>query len=273
MLVQVRTNEIRLIRQADHALLSGAMASAWGRGSFETPRPHHLVTVAVALHDVAWQEVDETPLLNPATHIPHNVFDYPTPSKVGFFQRGVSHVEVVHPYVGLLGSLHYSSFGFLCNEIEYQQREAERQARLRRTVGDSRIFEEQGGTADEVTSLHLEFLRLMDRLSLFICNTPPGSKKLHLPPKIGTSLWDAWNGYLGPELFEQVPTRRLLGPMELQWDGEERLLFDPFPFCEEVRVTLPYRRLGAEQFADANALREAWMMMEAGEQVLTLAAR
>jgi Protein of unknown function (DUF3891) len=271
MLVQVRDGETWLIRQEDHALVSGQMAHAWGAPGFEVVGPHHLVTIAAGLHDVGWQEVDDTPLLNPATHVPYNVFDYPTPAKVDFFPRGVDQAERVHPLVGLLDSLHYSTFEFLREEDEYQQLEAERQHRLRGQLAGRSLFA-AGDEIDAKVRVQLEHIRLLDRLSLFICNLLPGSKALHLPdPEPGAAdPWEPWLGYLQADLFERVPVTGPTRPIELRWDGAERLVLDPCPFREPVRVVLPYRRLAAERFADAAELREAWMTAEPGTHALLL---
>jgi hypothetical protein len=270
MLVQVRDDETWLVRQQDHALLSGQMAQAWGAPGFDLPGPHHLMTIAASIHDVGWQEVDDAPLLNPATGAPHNVFDYPTEGKLEFFPRGVDRAEQVHPLVGLLNSLHYSTFGFLLGEAEFQRHESERQRRLRRAVEPRWLF--AGEDSDTVIRTQLEFLRLLDRLSLFICNMVPGSRGLHLPgpdPK-AVDPWEAWAGYLGADLFEHVPENRTMRPLELRWDGDNRLVLDPFPFQEPVRVLLPYRRLAGERVADAAQLRERWTAGESRVHELTL---
>jgi Protein of unknown function (DUF3891) len=270
MLVQVRDGETWLIRQEDHALVSGQMAHAWGAPGFEIAGPHHLVTVAAALHDVGWQEVDDSPRLNPATHVPYNVFDYPTPDKLDFFPRGVDQAERVHPLVGLLDSLHYATFEFLREEVDYQRLESERQRRLRAALDARRLFGD-GDDVDERVRALLELIRMLDRLSLFICNKLPGSKALHLPePDHADDVWEPWLGYLGADLFEQAPTTESIRPMQLSWDGEERLLLDPCPFRHPVELTLPYRRLAAESFADPMELREAWITADFGVHRLTL---
>lgn len=272
MLVQVRDGETWLIRQHDHGLLAGELALRWGTRELDRPEPHHLIVLAVSLHDVGWIEVDEQPLLNPQTHVPHNVFDYPMEPRAAFFAHGLDQAEHVHPYVGLLDSLHYSTFPIMRDNAAFQGGEARRQRRVRDLLDFERSTTR--GDLDATAAAHLEFLRMMDRLSLYLCNTLPGSRRLHLPGyRDSDDAWSAWNGSLEERLFTRAPETPYLRPLDLRWEDERRLSIDPFPFAEPFELTLPVRRLSGTRFENASELRAAWVESERLEIALAIVPR
>ncbi len=98
-------NDLLLITQDDHAALSGRLAKHIGNKQFSMPSPFHLVIEGVSLHDCGWPLHDDHPTLN-ADGLPRNVFEMPPLLAVEVWGESSSRAAVVHPYVGLLVSLH-----------------------------------------------------------------------------------------------------------------------------------------------------------------------
>jgi hypothetical protein len=106
MIVQRRAGELLLIRQTDHAALSGVLAEHWGAGAFARPEPRASMLVAAARHDNGWREWEEAPRVNPATRRPYNFTEMPVGEHFPFYLRGIDGVVRDDPYAGLLVCLH-----------------------------------------------------------------------------------------------------------------------------------------------------------------------
>ena len=59
MIVREDGDFLLLVRQADHAFLSGSLAAAWGRAPWVPPEPYHSTVIGARLHDLAWTTFDE----------------------------------------------------------------------------------------------------------------------------------------------------------------------------------------------------------------------
>ena len=69
MIVQRQDSELLLVRQTDHAALSGMLAEHWGDGDFACPEPRAAVLLAAARHDDGWREWELAPKVNPTTAV------------------------------------------------------------------------------------------------------------------------------------------------------------------------------------------------------------
>lgn len=284
MIVQARTDGLRLVRQHDHALAAGELAHAWRRTA-AGPLPFRLVA-AVGLHDVAWRELDRRPRLDPETGRPHAFDTYPLGPKLRAYAAGLDEMEEVDPWIGLLGSLHYSSFvdeeaapRFLAAERDRRERLKAR-LRERRAAGpgdraarrpgeagpgvgggpDSvgREGDEPGGS-DAVRGgtrrirRHLRWLKFFDGLSLRLCLAPPAVPDEALP------------GWLDREAPLTSPDGGELAP---RWRGEGRVELGSAPLAGPVELELPVRDLPRRSYPDAPALEAAWT--EAPERIWRL---
>jgi hypothetical protein len=108
MIVQRCDRELLLIRQTDHAALSGRLAEHWGGGDFARPEPYRSVVLAAARHDDGWRDWEMAPKVNPATRRPYNFTEMPAGEHIPFYLRGVDGVIRDDPYAGLLVNLHLS---------------------------------------------------------------------------------------------------------------------------------------------------------------------
>ncbi len=243
MLVQRRRDgRFRLIRQHDHALLAGELAAAWcGPGREPDPLDFSLV-LAVALHDVAWLELDTAPALDPDRGEPCPFHALPPPRKVDAYRRGLDRMEALHPYGALLGSLHYTSFPDVREAEDFLRGEAERRRALRRRLE----LEE----ADEpAIDRDLEYVRLFDRFSLFVCLAPP------------SAVAEAQPGWVREARRLTLPRG---GALRLDWREDGVLHVDPFPFREARDHHIAFREIGGGPYGDEAALEREWR--EAPEQ-------
>lgn len=237
MLVQKRSDgRLRLFRQHHHALVSGELAAAWiGPARDPSPLPFALV-LAIALHDLAWIPLDARPRLDPKSGRPVSFHRFPAPEKARAYARGLDRLSALHPYGGLLGSLHYASFPDVAGEEAFQSAERERRRRLRAELA-------LGAPEEERVRRHLAFLRLFDRLSLFLCLTPPAAEPTGRPEWVEAAR------------HAEVPE----GPsVHFTWVDEEVVHADPFPFRGRVELRLSYRELGGGRFDGQEELERAW---------------
>ena len=217
MIVRERPDSFVLVRQHDHALASGVFAEHWAQG----PRPYRSTLHAVANHDVAWRPLDREVRWNESTGRPYAFTDYPAEPKVRAYAAGIDLVEAEDPYAACLCSMHYTTlvrqFGRSEAERRFVEAEDRRQARLK------------SGMSDEAASnldRNLEFLRLCDGLSLFVCLNEPGGRGQ--PPPY-------------PEGFRFDGTT-----FEPAWEGGQTLRFRPNPFSGPFEVGIPYSEVGKD---------------------------
>lgn len=268
MLVQVRRDGMRLVRQHDHALMAGALARGWGAaGPKGRPRPFRLV-LATALHDLAWRELDAEPRFDAERGRPYGFDEHPLEPKLAAYRTGLNRTEEISPYAALLGSLHYASFlgageasGFLSFEEERRERLLAELARP--PLEEARVPAPGGGEAgapgpalERRVERDLAWLKFFDGLSIRLCLTAPGGLEDELPP------------WLEPDRPLEPPEGG--EPLRLAWEGPGTATLRPWPLAVPVRLEVPVRELGARRYADAAALRRAWQSAEERQWRLTL---
>jgi hypothetical protein len=109
-------NELWLITQPDHAVVSGYLAAHWGNRGFArpgyfgvAPDPERLraeTVLAIAEHDNGWWEWEADPELDPEDGLPLGLLDVSQQQGIERWQLGVPRFVEKHPYVSLLISLH-----------------------------------------------------------------------------------------------------------------------------------------------------------------------
>jgi hypothetical protein len=220
MIVREKPDSFVLIKQHDHALVSGELARRWAN----RPRPLESTLYAVAHHDVAWQGHDARVRWNEETGRPYSFVDYPPEPKVRAYTEGLDWLEERDPYATCLCSMHYETlvrrFGDSEAEEGFAETEASRQARLR-----------AGMSAEELDNLehNLGLLRRCDGLSLFVCLNEPGEDE-DPPPYPG--------GFeLSGERYRPI------------WEDRRTLRLDPNPFSEPFGFAIPYQTVGKDRQA------------------------
>ncbi len=217
MIVRETSGSFLLVKQHDHALVSGEFARHW------TERPWPLVPTlyAISHHDVAWKELDGTVRWNEETGRPYSFMDYPSGPKMEAYKAGVDLVEAHDPYAGCLCSMHYETITRGSEEeteTRFAEAEARRQERLR-----------EGMSGEELRSLdhNLGLLKLCDGLSLFLCLNEPG-REASYPWPYEQGLAYAEENY-APE-----------------WADERTLRVRPNPFSGPFDISLPYQMIGGD---------------------------
>jgi hypothetical protein len=198
MIVQPRGSELLLIRQTDHAAVSGELAEHWGNAEFAPLEPRDSVVRAAAHHDDGWRAWEAAPRVGPRTQRPYQFTDLPLAEHAAFYLTGVDGVAAEDAYAGLLVCLHLSGlyqrrFGIdpgiqvkplsaeddqIRSEVIEQlatRQQALRQ-RLAATAVPARLLEEGQVWAN------YKLLQLFDRLSLYFCTRPPRPMTLQPAP-------------------------------------------------------------------------------------------
>jgi len=235
MLVQYRRDgRLRLFRQHDHALLAGELAASWtGIGREPTELPFDLV-LAAALHDLAWDELDEHPEWDQEGRSPYAFHSYPLEPKLAAYRNGLDRLERIYPYAALLGSLHYTSFPEVSAIASLQEAEADRRRKLKDML--------QAEPVEEARLEHdLAYLKFFDILSIVLCLTPPSASTDGQPEWVATA---------------HHPETPDGGHVHVTWWDDDVVHIDPFPFRASLEIRLPFREVpddldGPEAFSAA----------------------
>ena len=198
MIVQEQGDQLILIRQTDHAVLSGFFAREWGNGLFKRPEPFESVRLAAAEHDNGWREWELQPQIDPKTRLPYSFMSLPTEAHIALYQRGIERVVKIDRYAGVLVSLHASQLydraratipGYSAKYVksteaelvnEFLQGLKLQQLRLKvdlRAEPATREFAQEKPL--EINSRRLEAL---DRLSLYFCLSTPAEATMEAIP-------------------------------------------------------------------------------------------
>lgn len=226
MIVREISDGFVLIKQHDHALISGEFAQRWKA----KPRPLNSTLYTVSQHDRAWRPLDEEALWNEEKGRPYSFVDYPAEPKVRAYERGIDSLEAEDRYAACLCSKHYERLVRDLGRTEVEARFAESETRRQERL-------QSGMSSEEVENLgrNLSFLRLCDGLSLFVCVNAAGGDDYPPPYPEGF----AFDG----ETFEPV------------WEEERTLRLEPNPFTEPFRFDLPFRLVGRDgEVAEAGSL-------------------
>jgi len=255
VIVRTSADSPLLVRQTDHALLSGAFAAAW---EWEM---HHRdsVLIAAARHDDGWAGWELAPRLGddgrPLTFITTPVEDH-----VALYKHGIDLVEVEDPYAGWLVSMHgerlytrpfvsgapprIETLTGRDRELadEYVAYETQRQAVLAETsirfLGGPLVTGDLVAEAEQAWRL----IQVWDRLSLLCCmQEPDPSASLEMPT------------VRGPD-GEQVQ-------LEARGTEDGALEVHPYPFGTGERTFhLAALDPGAAKWEDERSFREAYRL-------------
>jgi hypothetical protein len=240
MIVQDQGDQLILIRQTDHAVLSGFFAREWGNDLFQRPEGFESLRLAASEHDNGWREWELQPQIDPKTRLPYSFMSVPTDTHIELYQRGIERVVKVDRHAGLLVSMHASGLydraratipGFSAKYVKSTETElvngflqALKLQQLRLKV-DLRA---EAATKDLVQEKLLESnsrrLEALDRLSLYFCmsGTPHDASIESVPVDDQGSEVD-W---------------------ELRPDGPNAVSLGPYPFRREpLQVSILVRRV------------------------------
>jgi hypothetical protein len=238
MIVQPRDGQLLLIRQTDHAALSGVFAEHWGNTNFALPSPRDALITAAAHHDDGWTLWEVAPRIDPSTRRPYSFTAMPLAEHVGFYRAGIERVLALSPYAGLLTLMHLAGlyqmrFGIDRHIQPKTLSPAEVQLR-RQFLGELqkqqetllRELPQQGIPASWLEERRVwcnyKLLQMYDRLSLYFCTAPPR------PMKLGPAPLD----------YEGGETQLTLTPLTERIVAISPYPFDrsPLPFTVRARV-------------------------------------
>ena len=246
MILHEENNEVVIIRQTDHALLSGFFAREWGNELFTRPEPFESFRLAVAEHDNGWQDWEVLPKIDPATFLPYSFMSIPTEDHIALYQHGLERILKVDHYAALLASMHCALLydrtratmpGFSAKYVrsneshlvnDFVQRLKLQQLRLKvdlRANPATKRF-----TEEKFLQANLQRLEALDRLSLYFC----------LPN-------------LGDSVIESVPLNNESSEAdwELRRESAGTITLAPYPFRREpLSVSILARRVPKRHYAD-----------------------
>jgi hypothetical protein len=244
-----------LITQHDHALISGELAEQYGNEYFATPTPLESVLKGIRLHDCGWPLHDNEPTRN-REGLPLDVFETPPEIALKVWTAGVERATAEDKYAGLLVSLHVLNLSVFASTLigfeekpnqfavaRFQQREIERQEKLRLTLGlRTEKPMHHGGPQETMQkpedqlNFNIRLLQAMDVISLAACCTRPPSKQTQdVFPAPGAA-----------------PIR-----LNLAREGRD-VIVDPWPFKPaQIDLMIPVCRIEKKIFESDEELRSA----------------
>jgi len=269
MIIQERGDHLILIRQTDHAVLSGYFARELGNEKFARSEPEESVRLAATEHDNGWNEWELQPHIDPVTFLPFTFMSLPTQQHMDLYQRGIERVVKVDRYAGLLVSMHCAGLydktratmpGFSAKYVKSQEAplvtdfvQRLRLQQLRLKV-DLRADPATNNFADEkwlqANALRLEAL---DRLSLYFCLGPMEAATIDAVP----------SNYNGGEV-----------DWDLQPEENNSATLEPYPFRRDpLEISILARRIPKRRYADDLELQKVLAQAPYFGQKFTLQAR
>ncbi len=269
MIIQERGDHLILIRQTDHAVLSGYFARELGNENFARSEPEESVRLAATEHANGWNEWELQPHIDPVTFLPFTFMSLPTQQHMDLYQRGIERVVKVDRYAGLLVSMHCAGLydktratmpGFSAKYVKSQEAplvtdfvQRLRLQQLRLKV-DLRADAATKNFADEkwlqANALRLEAL---DRLSLYFCLGPMEAATIDAVP----------SNYSGGEV-----------DWDLQAEENHAATLEPYPFRRDpLEISILARRIPKRRYADNLELQKVLAQAPYFGQKFTLQAR
>ncbi|WP_188207394.1 DUF3891 family protein [Alkalibacillus aidingensis] len=223
MIVSEHHNDFEMVKQHDHAIISGEAAKHWKAELFIGDFLRREVEYAIKNHDCAWIPLDQSPIWNSKKNAPHSFMDYPLIPKIEHYSQGIDQVEEQSEYAVILCSQHYLSF-FDKDSTDstismFISREIERQRRIKELMSTQ--------VPERITRFHFHLLQFCDDLSLYLCLNKPGVPKEQEHPMFK-------NGFR--QEFPGIDNR-----IEARWLDEQTISVNPNPFIEVFTVQIPYK--------------------------------
>ena len=239
-----------MIRQTDHAFLSGFFAREWGNERFARPEPFHSFCLAAAEHDNGWQEWEFAPGVDPKTFAPYTFMTVPTDEHISLYQRGIDRVLKVDLYAGLLVANHCMALydrtratipGYSAKYVKSHEQQIAndfvqrlRLQQLRLQVDLRNNPPTKPYTEEKLIKANSQRLDALDRLSLYFCL-----------------------GATENTTIEAVPVDEL--GKEVDWEvrslGQHQFTINPYPFRRyPLEFAILARRIPKRRYADENDL-------------------
>jgi hypothetical protein len=248
MIIQEQGDQLILIRQTDHAMLSGFFARSLGNKVFSRPEPFESFCLAAAEHDNGWNEWELLPQIDSKTFTPYNFMSIPTEEHIALYQRGIERVVRADRYAGLLVSMHCAGLydrtratmpGFSAKYVksneshlvsDFLQRLRLQQLRLKVDLRADPVLKAYAD--DHSLQANLQRLEALDRLSLYFCLAPLDGSTIDAVPVNGNGSEADW---------------------DLQPAGTSFVTLQPYPFQKDpLEISILARRVPKRPYADEN---------------------
>ena len=246
MILQDQGDHLVVIRQTDHAVLSGFLARELGNELFARPEPAESFRLAVTEHDNGWSEWELLPRIDRVTFLPYSFMSIPTTEHMALYQRGIERVVKADRYAGLLVSLHCAGLydrthatipGYSAKYIKSQESELVneftqglRLQQLRLKV-DLRADPAMNDFIEENwLQTNSKRLEALDRLSLYFCLAP-----------------------MEPATIDGVPVDYKGSEVDwvLQPEADQSVTLEPYPFRRDpLEISVLARRVPKRRYAD-----------------------
>jgi hypothetical protein len=244
MILQERDGALLLFRQTDHALLSGAFATAWGNDRIPAPVRPEETLVAAARHDDGWAEWELAPKLR-ADGEPVDFIRVPVSDHVPLYKRGIDLVCAEGDYAGLLASLHgerlytrpfHPGMDPRIEHLRGDDLEVAQEYVEGERSRQNRLIERLGEDVREDANEGWRLLQVWDRLSLLVCMQPLREGTEQTFPPIASVDGDV-----------RITARAT---------SEGELALDPYPFAEDgVVFDIVVTRTERKRWPDEAAFR------------------
>jgi hypothetical protein len=221
MIILERENEFLMVKQHDHARVSGEIAQHWKDEFFIGTEKKPQVILAIYQHDRGWIDLDASPLWNIHDNRPYTFEDYPIEPKVASYRKAIDEVERMDKYAGLLCSLHFASFLEGAGDQPsrtFWSHEKQRQLSLFRNLA----------IKGHDYQYHLEILKLCDNLSLYLCLNEPGAVKGEEHPFFREGF---------PQYFPFANNKRI----HAAWENNRTISLSVSPLNTELDVSFPFK--------------------------------
>lgn len=241
-----QNDPIIVIRQTDHAFLSGFFAREWGNDNFSHPEPSSSFCLAAAEHDNGWQEWELLPAVDPRTFTPYSFMTIPTEEHIALYQRGIDRLIKADLYSGLLVVSHCIGLydraratipGYSAKYVKSQEQHVANDFVQRLRLQQLRIKVDlrnnpatKSFTDENLIKANVQRLEALDRLSLYFCL-----------------------GATEDASIENVPVND--GGADVDWEvrpaGPSQFTINPYPFRRDpLSFTILARRIPKKRYTD-----------------------
>src|SRR5260370_36849938 len=246
MIVQEQGEQVSLIRQRDHAGVSGFFAREWGSELFKGPEAFESVRLAAAEHDNGWREWELQPQIDPKTRLPYSFMSLPTEAHIALYQRGIERVVKIDRYAALVVSLHASQLydraratipGYSAKYIKSTETELVNEflqvlklQQLRLKVDLRAELATKDFAQEKLLETNSRRLEALDRLSLYFCLSTPADATMEAIPVDDQGSEVDWG---------------------LRPRGPDSVSLTPYPFLKEpLTVSILARRVPKRVYTD-----------------------
>lgn len=253
MIIQEHADHLVIIRQTDHAVLSGHFARELGNEVFMQPEPVESFRLAAMEHDNGWDEWELLPGIDPVTFLPYSFMSIPTEEHIELYRRGIERVVKADRYAGLLVSMHCLALydrtratmpGFSAKYVKSQdstmvtdflQMLRLQQLRLKVDLRADPLM--KNFTDEKWLQANAQRLEALDRLSLYFCMGPLEGATIDAVPA----------DYQGTEV-----------DWDLQPEGGNAATLEPYPFRRDpLEISILARRIPKRRYADDGDFQKA----------------